>query len=156
MKLLKGESANAVDIGQILERMPHRYPFLLVDRVLECEPNSHIIALKNVTINEPFFPGHFPQKPVMPGVLIVEALAQAALLLGFSSTDDAQDGQVVYFLGIDKARFKRAVVPGDQLELQANFVKSRRGIWQFDVEARVDGQRACVAQIMAAPDTSKE
>lgn len=156
MKLLKGEPENTADIQQILQRIPHRYPFLLIDRVLECEPGSHLIALKNVTINEPFFPGHFPQKPVMPGVLIIEALAQAALLLGLASTDDAEQGQIVYFLGIDKARFKRAVVPGDQLELQANFLRSRRGIWQFDVEARVDGQRACVAQIMAAPETNKE
>lgn len=155
MKMLKGAPQNTADIQDILQRIPHRYPFLLVDRVLECEPGSHLIAIKNVTINEPFFTGHFPQQPVMPGVLIIEALAQAALLLGFASTDEEEQGKICYFLGIDKARFKRAVVPGDQLELQANFLKNRRGIWQFDVEARVEGQRACVAQIMAAPqDTS--
>ncbi len=151
MKLLKSGPTNTADIQSILESIPHRYPFLLVDRVLECEPGSHIVALKNVTINEPFFTGHFPQQPVMPGVLIIEALAQAALLLGFASTDDDSQGRICYFLGIDKARFKRAVVPGDQLELHAKLTNSRRGIWQFEVEARVDSQRACIAQIMAAP-----
>ena len=156
MKLLKGGPENTADIKQILERIPHRYPFLLVDRVLECEPGSHILAIKNVTINEPFFTGHFPGQPVMPGVLIVEALAQAALLLGFASAGEEDQGKICYFLGIDKARFKRPVVPGDQLELTANFLRNRRGIWQFDVEARVDGQRACVAQIMAAPQGGEE
>lgn len=154
MKLLSPGNSNPADIQAILERMPHRYPFLLVDRVLECEPGSHILALKNVTINEPFFSGHFPQQPVMPGVLIIEALAQAALLLGFESAEEDR-GKICYFLGIDKARFKRAVVPGDQLELTARFLRNRRGIWQFDVEARVEGQRACTAQIMAAPQVGE-
>lgn len=152
MKLLKGGPTNTADIQSILESIPHRYPFLLVDRVKSCEPGSHIVALKNVTINEPFFPGHFPTQPVMPGVLIIEALAQAALLLGFASTEEDSQGKICYFLGIDKARFKRAVVPGDQLELHATLTSSRRGIWQFDVEARVDGQIACSAKIMAAPE----
>jgi 3-hydroxyacyl-[acyl-carrier-protein] dehydratase len=153
MKLLKGGPTNTADIRGILDRIPHRYPFLLVDRVKSCDPGSHIVALKNVTINEPFFCGHFPQQPVMPGVLIIEALAQAALLLGFASTEGDSAGKICYFLGIDKARFKRAVVPGDQLELHATLLSSKRGIWQFDVEALVDGQRACSARIMAAPQT---
>ena len=155
MKLLKGGPTNTADIREILDSIPHRYPFLLVDRVKSCEPGSHIVALKNVTINEPFFTGHFPQQPVMPGVLIIEALAQAALLLGFASTEDDSSGRICYFLGIDKARFKRAVVPGDQLELHATLLSTRRGIWQFEVEARVEGLRACTARIMAAPQASE-
>jgi len=136
-----------MDISHILERLPHRYPFLLVDRVLECEPGERLLALKNVTMNEPFFQGHFPGKPVMPGVLIVEALAQATCLLAMESEDS--NSALIYLLtGVDKARFKRQVLPGDQLQLEATLLKCRRGIWVFSTEARVEGKPAASAEIM--------
>lgn len=138
-----------MDIHQILEHLPHRYPFLLVDRVLECTPGERILALKNVTINEPFFVGHFPRHPVMPGVLIVEALAQTAALLSFQSMESKPDSNsVYYFVGIDGARFKRPVVPGDQLQMEVTFQRQMRGIWKFSGVARVDGQVASEAELM--------
>ncbi len=140
---------NQMDIHQILEHLPHRYPFLLVDRVLECTPGERILALKNVTINEPFFVGHFPRHPVMPGVLIVEALAQTAALLSFQSMESKPDSNsVYYFVGIDGARFKRPVVPGDQLQMEVTFQRQMRGIWKFSGVARVDGQVASEAELM--------
>ncbi len=148
--LFRGNSTEA-DIGSILANVPHRYPFLLVDRVKDCTPGKEIVAIKNVTINEPFFPGHFPGHPVMPGVLILEALAQASLLLGIASTEQDQENMLYYFVGIDKARFKRPVVPGDQLVLHSRLLKSRAAMWKFSTEARVDGQLACTADMMAAP-----
>lgn len=141
-----------LDIRAILERLPHRYPFLLVDRVLECRPGESIRALKNVTINEPFFGGHFPGNPVMPGVLIVEALAQAAGILCFVTANVIPDQSTrFYFVGIDKARFRRPVVPGDQVLLQAKVERSLKGIWRFATAALVDDQEVAHADIMVAP-----
>tara|TARA_B100002052_G_scaffold227746_1_gene210152 strand:- start:8405 stop:8860 length:456 start_codon:yes stop_codon:yes gene_type:complete len=138
------------EIRAIMQMVPHRYPFLLVDRVLECIPGESITALKNVTINEPFFPGHFPGQPVMPGVLILEALAQAGLILGMR-TMDADDGTIVYIAGIDKARFKRQVIPGDQLHLKLTIGSAKKRLWKFNAEAWVGEQLACRAEMMAVP-----
>jgi 3-hydroxyacyl-[acyl-carrier-protein] dehydratase len=138
-----------MDIHRILRKLPHRYPFLLVDRVLEFEKNVSIKALKNVTINEPFFVGHFPHRPVMPGVLMLEALAQTAALLSFESTDtQPDDDTVVYFVGIDGARFKRPVEPGDQLILEASIDRAKGGIYKYRTRASVDGQTAVEAELM--------
>jgi 3-hydroxyacyl-[acyl-carrier-protein] dehydratase len=140
----------SADINEIMRLLPHRYPFLLLDRVLECNPGKDIVALKNVSMNEPFFAGHFPQRPVMPGVLIIEALAQAACLLGIWSAEGGmEEGTLYYFLGIDNARFKRPVEPGDQLKLHVSLTASKRGIWKFTAEARVGGDVVCEAEIMA-------
>lgn len=136
-----------MDISRILDRLPHRYPFLLVDRVLECQPGERLLALKNVSINEPFFQGHFPGKPVMPGVLIVEALAQATCLLAME-TEASEDSLIYLLTGVDKARFKRQVLPGDPLHLEATLVKCRRGIWVFSTEAKVEGKLVASAEIM--------
>jgi 3-hydroxyacyl-[acyl-carrier-protein] dehydratase len=138
-----------MDIKEILEHLPHRYPFLLVDRVLELEPGQRILALKNVTMNEPFFPGHFPGHPIMPGVMIIEALAQAAAILTFKSTGHL-DGRVVYFVGIDECRFKSPVVPGDQLLLEAHHERTLRGIGKFTARARVGERLAAEAKMMCA------
>lgn len=138
-----------MDIHDILKHLPHRYPFLLVDRVLECEPGQKLVALKNVTINEPFFPGHYPHHPVMPGVLIIEALAQTAAILSFKAMGDGSDDKsVYYFVGIDGARFKRPVIPGDQLIMEVSIVASKRGLWKFAAVAKVDGQVAAEAELM--------
>ncbi len=138
-----------MDIHRILEHLPHRYPFLLVDRVLSCEPGSSIRALKNVTINEPFFPGHFPRHPVMPGVLIVEALAQAAAILSFKTLGSLPDDRsVYYFVGIDNARFKKPVTPGDQLILEVTLTRRIREIWKFSARALVGEQVATEADLM--------
>jgi len=139
---------SAIDINKILRLLPHRYPFLLVDRVLEIEPGKTIKALKNVTMNEPFFQGHFPDYPVMPGGLIIEALAQTAALLTFSEAHDPED--VYYFAGIDGARFKRIVLPGDQLMLHANFERGKAGIYKFQVKATVNDELAAEAAITCA------
>ncbi len=140
---------NSMDIRQILECLPHRYPFLLVDRVLSCDPGKRIVAIKNVTINEPFFTGHFPHHPVMPGVMIVEALAQAAAILAFKTHDrKADDSSIYYFVGIDNARFKKPVMPGDTLELNAEIKRIARGIWWFSTHARVAGQVVAEAELM--------
>ena len=138
-----------LDIHKILKKLPHRYPFLLVDRVLEIEHGVRIKALKNVTINEPFFNGHFPIRPVMPGVLMLEALAQTAALLSFESmgTDSGEDS-VVYFVGIDGARFKRPVEPGDQLILEASIERVKSGIYKYKARASVDGETAVEAELM--------
>ncbi len=140
------------EVTQILELLPHRYPFLLVDRVLALEPGKSVRAVKNVTFNEPFFQGHFPGKPVMPGVLIIEAMAQAAGVLAFKSVPRPADGrqQIVYLAGIDDARFKRMVVPGDQLILEAEVDRIVRNIGKFRCRALVDGQLAAEALLMAA------
>jgi 3-hydroxyacyl-[acyl-carrier-protein] dehydratase len=140
--------AIAIDIHQILNLLPHRYPFLLVDRVLELTPRESITALKNVTMNEPFFQGHFPDFPVMPGVLIIEALAQTAALLTFS--EERQENSVYYFAGIDGARFKKPVLPGDQLIMTAKLERGRAGIYKFQVQATVDGELAAEANITCA------
>ena len=138
-----------MDIHEILEYLPHRYPFLLIDRVLSVDPGKEIVAQKNVTINEPFFPGHYPHHPVMPGVLIIEAMAQAAALLTFKSADrKTDDDTLYYFVGIDGARFKRPVSPGDQLILKVALTRNLRGLWKFKAVAEVDGQVAAEAEIM--------
>jgi 3-hydroxyacyl-[acyl-carrier-protein] dehydratase len=138
-----------MDIQRVLSLLPHRYPFLLIDRVVDLKPDEYLIALKNVTFNEPFFAGHFPVRPVMPGVLIVEAMAQATGLLAMESRPNEVGEKALYYLaGIDKARFKRTVEPGDQLTLDVRLTKVRRGIWFFTGEARVDGQIAATADIM--------
>ncbi len=138
-----------LDIRAILEHLPHRYPMLLVDRVLELEKGKRIVAIKNVTINEPFFVGHFPHLPVMPGVLQIEALAQAAGILSFQTMGRVSDaGSVYYFVGIDNARFKRPVAPGDQLRLEVTITRVARSIWKYSGRATVDGQLACEADLM--------
>jgi 3-hydroxyacyl-[acyl-carrier-protein] dehydratase len=141
-----------LDIQAILARLPHRYPFLLVDRVLECLPGKHIRALKNVSVNEPFFPGHFPRHPVMPGVLIIEALAQAAGILCFVTANVIPDDSTrFYFVGIDKARFRKPVVPGDQVVLTAQVERALKGIWRFSTTALVQEHEVAHAEIMVAP-----
>jgi 3-hydroxyacyl-[acyl-carrier-protein] dehydratase len=138
-----------LDIHKVLKRLPHRYPFLLIDRVLELEPNERLLAIKNVSYNEQFFTGHFPQRPVMPGVLIVEAMAQATGVLAMESRpDEVESNSLYYFVGIDKARFKRPVEPGDQLHLEVLLKTVKRGIWMFSGEARVDGKVVSTADIM--------
>jgi 3-hydroxyacyl-[acyl-carrier-protein] dehydratase len=137
-----------MDIHKVLSLLPHRYPFLLIDRVLEFEPDQHLTAIKNVTYNEPYFVGHFPVRPVMPGVLIIEALAQATGLLAMESRPDEVGSKLYYFVGIDKARFKRPVEPGDQLILEVRLRAVRRGIWMFAGEARVDDKLVATADIM--------
>jgi 3-hydroxyacyl-[acyl-carrier-protein] dehydratase len=140
-----------MDVNQIREYLPHRYPFLLVDRVVDLTLGESIHAYKNVTINEPFFNGHFPDMPVMPGVLIVEAMAQSAGILGFKTMGKTpQDGSIYYFVGSDKLRFKKPVVPGDKLDLFAKIVSEKRGIWKFDVKAEVDGKLVSSATILCA------
>lgn len=138
-------------VSEIREYLPHRYPFLLVDRVEEIIKGESIIAYKNVTINEPFFNGHFPDHPVMPGVLITEAMAQAAGILGFKTMDKKPaDGSMYLFVGADNLRFKRQVIPGDKLTLEARIVSSRRGIWKFECKASVNGELAASGTILCA------
>ncbi len=138
-----------MDIHQILKKLPHRYPFLLVDRVLEIEKGKRIRALKNVTINEPFFVGHFPHRPVMPGVLMLEAMAQAAALLSFDALDiELDDDTVYYFAGIDGARFKRPVEPGDQLVLDVTLERAKAGIYKFKGKVMVGEELAAEAELM--------
>lgn len=138
-----------MNITEIMQHLPHRYPFLLVDRVLELVAGERIVAIKNVTMNEPHFPGHFPNHPVMPGVLLIEALAQTAGLLAFKSDGrEITSKSVIYFVGIDGARFKRPVVPGDQLRMAASILRCTRGIWKFAAQASVEGQLACEAELM--------
>ena len=140
---------NSLDINQIKQYLPHRYPLLLVDRVLNWESGKTIDAIKNVTINEEFFNGHFPNKPVMPGVMTIEALAQTSALLAFLTMGQKPDeNAVVYFLGIDKARFKRPVEPGDHLRMHVEIVRHSRGIWKFQARATVDDQLAVEADLM--------
>ena len=141
--------STAMDIHEVLAHLPHRYPFLLIDRVLEVVPNESIVALKNVSMNEPFFPGHYPHHPVMPGVLVIEAMAQAAGILSFKTMERLpSDDSVYYFVGIDNARFKRPVGPGDQLILKATVAMNRRGMWKFSCRAEVDGQVAAEADLI--------
>lgn len=140
-----------MDIHEILRHLPHRYPIILVDRVLEIEPPSRIVALKNVSINEPVFMGHFPHYPVMPGVLIIEALAQAAAILSFAALGKQADSKsVYYFAGIDNARFKRPVGPGDQLRLEVELQREMRGIGKFKARALVDGNTVAEADLLCA------
>lgn len=140
-----------MDIHEILEHLPHRYPFLLVDRVVDYKPGEYLIGVKNVSFNEPFFTGHFPQRPVFPGVLIMEALAQATGLLAFKTQGKKPDGSsLYYFAGIDNCRFKQPVEPGDQLFLEVKLVTTKRNIWKFSAEAKVDGKVVASADLMCA------
>lgn len=140
-----------VDIHEITKYLPHRYPFLLIDKVLDYVPDKSLVAIKNVTVNEPYFQGHFPHRAVMPGVLITEALAQATGLLAFLSAGDYPDQNTLYYLvGIDKARFKQPVEPGDQLRLEVEHLRTKRGIWVFNGSARVDGKVVASAELMCA------
>ena len=146
-----GAGDSRMDIHQILDYLPHRYPILLVDRVLEVVPGERIRALKNVSVNEPYFPGHYPHHPVMPGVLIVEAMAQTAAILAFRTMGSKPDEKsVYYFVGIDNARFKKPVGPGDQLVIEVALSGSKRGIWKFTAKASVDGQVASEADLICA------
>lgn len=145
------DSLNSMDIYEVLKHLPHRYPFLLVDRVIDYKVNDYLTAIKNVSYNEPCFPGHFPHRPVMPGVLILEALAQATGILAYKSTAQTPtENSLYYFVGIDKARFKQPVVPGDQLTLEVKLTRTLRGIWKFDGLACVDGKVVCEAELMCA------
>src|SRR5690348_14287266 len=145
-----------LDHMDVRRLLPHRYPFLLVDRVLECVKGQSIKALKNVTANEPFFPGHFPHRPVMPGVMIIEALAQTAGLLAFVTADVVPDDSTrFFFVGIDKARFRKPVEPGDQLILTAKLERSFKGIWKFNTIAYVGDTEVTSAEMMVAPETNK-
>ena len=143
--------ADAMDIGEVLEHLPHRFPFLLIDRIRSIELGKRILALKNVTVNEPFFQGHFPGRPIMPGVLILEAMAQAAGILVFRTQGDKPDINSVYYLaGIDKARFTKPVVPGDQLEIEVTLERGVRGVWKFACTARVDQGIVCEAEMLCS------
>ncbi len=138
-----------MDIHQVLEYLPQRFPILMIDRVLECEPGKRILALKNVSANEPYFPGHFPRRPVMPGVLILEAMAQAAAILAFRTLGTRPDeNSVYYYAGIDNARFKRVVEPGDQLRIEVLVLGTKRGVWKFGCAARVGDALAAQADIL--------
>jgi len=141
-----------LNLKNILKLLPHRYPFLLIDRVVDVEPGHRGRGIKNVTVNEPIFTGHFPDNPVFPGVLILEALAQASIMVGFyaEAVSDEPTQNLYLYVGIDKARFKRPVVPGDQLFLDVEVLKNRRGIWQFDAKARVGDELAASAELMIA------
>lgn len=140
-----------LDINEILKHLPHRYPFLLIDRIVEYQEGKALVAIKNVTINEAFFTGHFPQQPVMPGVLILEAMAQAGGVLAYKSLGKlpGEGGPLFFLAGIDNARFRRVVEPGDQLRIEVTFIRSKRGIWVIESEAYVDGELACSAELLS-------
>jgi 3-hydroxyacyl-[acyl-carrier-protein] dehydratase len=145
------DTIEQIDITQILKYLPHRYPFLLIDRVIDYKVGEYLVGIKNVTMNEPFFQGHFPGRPIMPGVLILEAIAQATGVLAFKTANSfPEDGVLYYLVGIDEARFKQPVVPGDQLQLNVKVVKSKRRIWKFSGEATVDGNTVATAEVMCA------
>jgi 3-hydroxyacyl-[acyl-carrier-protein] dehydratase len=138
-----------MDVHEVLAHLPQRFPILMVDRVLDCEPGRRIRALKNVSVNEPYFPGHFPHRPVMPGVLILEGMAQAAGILVFRTLGQKPGtDSVYYYAGIDNARFKRPVVPGDRLEIEVEILASKRGVWKFSCRAQVDGSLVAEAEIL--------
>jgi 3-hydroxyacyl-[acyl-carrier-protein] dehydratase len=141
---------NVLDILAIMQRLPHRYPFLLIDRIVRFVPGQEIVALKNVTMNEPFFQGHFPAKPVMPGVLIIEALAQAGGILAAEIRGPEKRGEIIYFMGMDAVRFRKPVVPGDQLMLEARVLKMRSRVAKMAGRALVDGQLVAEAELMAS------
>lgn len=146
-----------MDVYEVLEHLPQRFPLLLIDRIRECEPGRRILALKNVSANEPYFPGHFPNHPIMPGVLILEAMAQAAGILAFRTLGiRPSETSVYYYAGIDRARFKRPVVPGDQLEVEVTLTGTKRGIWKFACAARVDATTVAEADILCTVRASSE
>ena len=142
---------STLDINEIMRHLPHRYPFLLVDRVTDFRVGEYLHAIKNVTVNEPCFTGHFPHRPVFPGVLILEALAQATGILAFRTMNELPDeGSLYYFVGIDRARFKKPVEPGDQVELKVTLTRRKQAMWKFDAVALVDGKIVCSAELMCA------
>jgi 3-hydroxyacyl-[acyl-carrier-protein] dehydratase len=146
-----------MDIQAIMKQLPHRYPFLLLDRIVGCTPGESLVALKNVTINEPFFPGHFPQRAVMPGVLILEAMAQATGILAFATIGHPPGpNELYYFVGIDKARFREPVVPGDQILFKVRILAAKKSIWKFSGVAEVDGKVAAEAELMCAGKVHQE
>jgi len=138
-----------IEIKEIMHILPHAYPFLLVDRIIEVDPGKRIVGIKNITYNEPFFPGHFPGRPIMPGVLIIEAMAQTAGLLVFKSIPEEEGEKLVYFLGIDHFRFRKPVIPGDQLRLELEITKHRQSIWGFKGKALVDGKLVAEGELLA-------
>jgi 3-hydroxyacyl-[acyl-carrier-protein] dehydratase len=138
-----------IEIKEIMAILPHAYPFLLVDRIVEIEPGKRVVGIKNVTYNEPFFPGHFPGRPIMPGVLIVEAMAQTAGLLIFNSLPQEEHKKAVFFLGIDNVRFRKPVIPGDQLRMELEITRHRQSIWGFKGKALVDGNLVAEGDLMA-------
>lgn len=142
---------NYLDVEGIMQRLPHRYPFLLIDRVLSCEPGKSVVAVKNVTFNEQHFLGHFPGHPVMPGVLIVEAMAQAAGILVWETVDPDKRNYVLYLAGVDRCRFRRPAVPGDRIELSVQLVLQRRSLWRFEAKAEVGGELIASAELTQAP-----
>ena len=145
----ESQEITEIDVEGLMRLIPHRYPFLLIDRLTNIVPGESATGIKNVTINEPFFPGHFPHYPVMPGVLVVEALAQAAAILSFKTINDKpNDHSVYYFVGIDKARFKKPVIPGDQLKLNVSIERTIKGIWKYKGIAMVEDEIAAEAEIM--------
>lgn len=140
-----------MDIYEIQEYLPHRYPFLLVDRVVEVEPGGHIVAYKNISNNEPYFQGHFPGRPVFPGVLVTEAMAQVCGILGFKTMDEKpEQGKTYMFVGADDLRFRRLVIPGDQLRMEARVLTNKRGIWKFEAKSHVDDELVCKATLVCA------
>ena len=141
---------NSLQIQEIMALLPHRYPFLLIDRVLDYTPGESLTAIKNVTVNEPIFTGHFPGMPIFPGVLILEALAQATGILGFKTVTERSENELYLFAAIDEARFKKPVLPGDTMVLAVKFLKERRNMWKFYGEAKVEGQIVCSAELMCA------
>lgn len=147
---MQNNDAKMIDIELIKKILPHRYPFLMIDRVLDYQAGHSLSAIKNITINEPFFQGHFPHKPVMPGVLIIEALAQAAALLGIQDLEEGRLGQgsVIYLVGVDKARFRRPAGPGDQLVIDVKFLAQRRNIWKYQAVAAVDSRQVASAELL--------
>ena len=138
-----------IDIKEIMAMLPHAYPFLLVDRIVEIEPGKRVVGIKNVTYNEPFFPGHFPGRPIMPGVLIVEAMAQTAGVLIFNSLPQEDHNKTVFFLGIDNVRFRKPVIPGDQLRMELEITRHRQSIWAVKGKALVDGNVVAEGDLMA-------
>lgn len=147
---MQNNDAKMIDIELIQKILPHRYPFLMIDRVLDYQAGHSLSAVKNITINEPFFQGHFPQKPVMPGVLIIEAMAQAAALLGIQDLEEGRldQGSIIYLVGIDKARFRRPAGPGDQLVIDVKFLAQRRNIWKYEAVAAVDSTQIASAELL--------
>jgi 3-hydroxyacyl-[acyl-carrier-protein] dehydratase len=141
---------NGFDIQEILKLLPHRYPMLLVDKVVDYKAGEYLHGIKNVTMNEPIFTGHFPEQPIFPGVMILESMAQATGLLGFKTVENRSENELYLFAAIDNARFKQPVLPGDTMHLHIDFVKERRDIWKFYGEARVDGKVVCSADLMCA------
>ncbi|MCC5852138.1 MAG: 3-hydroxyacyl-ACP dehydratase FabZ [Alkalimonas sp.] len=141
---------STLEVQDIMALLPHRYPFLLIDRVLDYTPGESLTAIKNVTINEPIFTGHFPGRPIFPGVLILEAMAQATGILGFKTAAERSENELYLFAAIDDARFKKPVVPGDTMVLEVKFLKERRNMWKFYGEAKVDDQLVCSAELMCA------